>query len=241
MKLLASVISVREAERIADVAALVDVKDPSRGPLGAPDASLVRDIRAMLGPGALLSAALGDLVPDSMETVESARRMAGAGATHVKAGLGRVTFTQARATLRMVKNALDPRVKVIAAAYGDAAALGLFNPGQLPELALEAGIDGVLIDTFGKDGRSLFDHQTAEALGGIVSRARGLGLQTALAGALNETHIPLLGAILPDWAGFRTALTVRGDRAAEGVDRMRTLALAGMLAAAQATAKARRA
>lgn len=241
MKLLASVISVTEAGRLADVAALVDVKNPARGPLGAPDPALVREIRRALGPSAPLSAALGDLVPDRMETVELARQMAEAGATHVKAGLARVSFDQARATLRMVKNALDPRVAVIAAAYGDAEELGLFPPGQLPELALEAGIDGVMVDTCRKDGRSLFDHQKPETVGEIISRARALGLQTALAGALGEAHLPILGELSPDWAGFRTALTANGDRAREGVDRMRALALSGMLAAARATASARRA
>ena len=68
MRLLVSVRNAQEA-RLADAggAAIIDAKEPSRGPLGQVDASVLEEIRAALPARKWLSAALGDVsTPDDI-------------------------------------------------------------------------------------------------------------------------------------------------------------------------------
>lgn len=226
MRLLASVISALEAELIADLADSLDVKNPSRGALGAPDVSTIREIRARIGSHVLLSSAMGELDP---ETVELARAMAASGADIVKTALAGIERAEALDQLRAVRKFLPKTKRLVVAAYADAGTHGFFDPRDLPILAHEAGADGILIDTCQKDGLGLFDFIQPNDLRKIVVEARGYGLMTAIAGSLGLEDIPMTKSVLPDWIGFRSAITASGIREEEGVDREKVILLKDIL------------
>src|SRR5439155_14076862 len=66
-KLLISVRSAMEAEMaLAGGADVIDIKEPRRGALGAADSRVWRAVRKVIGPRAVLSLALGELLDDSI-------------------------------------------------------------------------------------------------------------------------------------------------------------------------------
>ncbi|HEB71106.1 MAG TPA: hypothetical protein ENI77_00615 [Nitrospirae bacterium] len=214
MRLLATVICVEEAVKIVGYADLLDVKDPSKGSLGAPDIETVRDIKKAVG-SAPLSVALGDL--DS-GTVELGLSMASAGADIIKIGLADNSRQEAVDVFKALKKRLPPKARVVAAAYADAGYHQFFSPLGLPSFAVEASADGILIDTFEKSGKKLFDFLSARELVSIISTARDLKLMTALAGSLDVDDIEDVALASPGFVGFRSAITISGNRNGRGVD-----------------------
>jgi len=212
MKFLATVVSGAEAKIIADLVDLLDVKDPSTGAMGAPGYAAVRGVRSVIGGQSPLSVALGDVDADNvLAVVELARLMAGGGATMVKVGLSKINQDTALGVLIIL---------VSAVAYADGDRMGFFPAFALPGVARDAGIDGIMLDTFTKgDGKSLLDHLSPEFIQSIIGEAKKLGLKTALAGSLDIKHIDPIAQINPDWIGFRGAITMDGIRQTSGVDR----------------------
>ncbi|HJM82244.1 MAG TPA: (5-formylfuran-3-yl)methyl phosphate synthase [Nitrospinota bacterium] len=230
MRLLTSVISPAEAAHIFDLSDLIDIKDPSSGSLGMPDPITVRDTRKLIGVDADLSVAIGDLDKQGQKTIDRAKTLVGFGATYIKTALSDIDKTTARLNLKKLKSSVPLSVKVIAAAYVDAITYGYFNPMDLPRIAFEARLDGVLLDTFLKEGKTLFDYADDHMLTQFVVEARELGLVTALAGSLSIEHLERIFKINPDWVGFRSALTMSGIREESGVDRMKVSALKSCMA-----------
>jgi uncharacterized protein (UPF0264 family) len=221
MKFLATVVSGAEAKIIADLVDLLDVKDPSTGAMGAPGYAAVRGVRSVIGGQSPLSVALGDVDADNvLAVVELARLMAGGGATMVKVGLSKINQDTALGVLIDLKKAMPKNILVSAVAYADGDRMGFFPAFALPGVARDAGIDGIMLDTFTKgDGKSLLDHLSPEFIQSIIGEAKKLGLKTALAGSLDIKHIDPIAQINPDWIGFRGAITMDGIRQTSGVDR----------------------
>ena len=57
----------------------------------------------------------------------------------------------------------------------------------------------------------------------LVAVARGAGTMVGLAGALRIEHQPMLVALAPDFAGFRTAVCAAGRSSAIDPTRLRAL------------------
>jgi len=231
MKLLATVISSAEAKLIADLVDLIDVKDPSKGPLGAAGLVTVHSIRSAVGSHAPLSVALGELDPNNVGgTVELGRLMAGAGATMLKVGLSNIKEQTALKTLTELKKALSDKVAVAAVAYADGDELGFFPYFALPGIAKDAGLDGIMLDTYTKgENKSLLDYISSSYIKTIIDEGKNLGLKTALAGGLDLQHIDEISRISPDWIGFRAAITTEGVREKIGIDRSKVNKLKMMI------------
>ncbi|MDH5639121.1 MAG: (5-formylfuran-3-yl)methyl phosphate synthase [Nitrospinota bacterium] len=221
MKMLGTVVSGAEAKLVADLVDLIDVKDPSKGSLGAPDQVTVHNIRMAIGSQGPLSVAMGDIDPENPHAVvELGRLMAGAGATMLKVGLTTVPEEVVAKTLGELKKAVSENVQVAAVAYADAENHGFFAPARLPILARDTGLDGIMIDTFTKaPDQSSLDYLSEEIIKTIFDEARKLGLRTALAGGLDMEHIDEVVRAKPDIVGFRTAITSEGEREKSGIDR----------------------
>jgi uncharacterized protein (UPF0264 family) len=112
--------------------------------------------------------------------------------------------------VRSVKD-YDKNKKVVASGYSDYRRIGSLPLYELPAIGMKAGVDVVMMDTGIKDGRSTFDFQTEDDLTGFVSRARSMGLQTAIAGTIKFENIPALKRISPDIIGVRGCVC-GGDR-----------------------------
>jgi len=196
VKLLVSVVSAAEARAaLRGGADVIDVKDPSRGALGAPSPAVVAEIVAEVGGVAPVSVALGDLPA----TAPPVRDVA-----FVKAGL-RGDVDSAVAQLAALRDLVGPGTGVVAAAYADAARCDALPPAVLPEVVARAGIAGALVDTCVKDGRGLYAWLTPAELEDLIARTPG---RFAVAGQLGLDELTRVSA---DFVGVRSAVC-GGDR-----------------------------
>ncbi|MFL5327763.1 MAG: (5-formylfuran-3-yl)methyl phosphate synthase [Gemmataceae bacterium] len=100
----------------------------------------------------------------------------------------------------------------VAVAYADAADATVSAPDvdEVIVAAYETGAAVLLIDTFQKDGASLFDWLSIPRLREIVGECHQHGLRVALAGSLNARHIEHLLPLKPDWIAVRGAACEAG-------------------------------
>jgi len=208
MRLMISVVSAEEArEALQGGADILDVKNPAEGSLGAQHPRVIREIRSLTPPGVELSAAIGDMPNLPGTAALAALGAATCGADYVKVGLhGPRNEAEALVLLREVKEAVrEFNISVIAACYADYRRAGTLNPDCLPRLAASTGVSGCLIDTAIKDGLTLFDFLSPDALRLLVEQAHAAGLLFGMAGALRENDLPIVRDIGADVAGLRTA------------------------------------
>ncbi|SNB78389.1 Uncharacterized protein, UPF0264 family [Arboricoccus pini] len=206
--MLASVADLDEAMVAVEQGAdLVDLKDPTRGALGAWPVESVRAAVEALGDRALLSATVGDLPVDPESLVEAARRMAATGVAIVKIG-----FFAASASLDELAAAVRALAAVTAEGTRLVAVLMADQELHLPLLPMlaSAGFKGAMLDTADKAAGPLSRHLSAPALADFVDRVRRLSMLCGLAGSLRQSDIAPLAALAPDYLGFRGALCGAG-------------------------------
>jgi len=225
--LLASVASAGEAATALEGGAeIVDLKDPRRGPLGPCSARTLAAARRTglrLDPARPMSAALGPArCPRTPRRAASAARL---GYAYVKCGLeGLADLPAAVRALRAVARAAraaSPQVQVIAAGFADAERIRSLPWRLLPEAAARAGVDGCLLDTAGKDGRSLSVWVSPRDLAAFVADCRRRGLLCALAGSIAANDLPAIVALGADIIGARGALCDGGRTGWLSAERLR--------------------
>ena len=214
--LLVSVRSVDEARAaLAGGAAVIDVKEPDRGPLGCADFEVCRAVRRAVPPGVPVSIALGELRewqapgrsspapgPPSPDLF--------AGIAYRKLGLAGAgpDWVEAWADLR---RAWGPGASWVAVAYADWARADAPHPDSVLDAALAAtDCAGVLVDTWDKTRPNPID----ASWGPWVARARRGGRRVALAGGLDAAAIARLAPLRPDLFAVRGAACRHGDRLA---------------------------
>ena len=204
-RFLASVRDALEAEiALGACADIIDLKDPAQGALGAPDPkTLVETVRRVAGR-AELSATIGDLPMHGTVLRDAVLTMAASGVDYIKLGL--FPGGDGRGCLDMLADRA-PGMGLIFVLFADA-----WPDFDGLEAAAEIGAHGVMLDTAGKDGRSLLDHLTVAALSRFVASARARGLIVGLAGSLKPNHVAALLPLEPDLLGFRGALCRGGAR-----------------------------
>lgn len=219
-KLLVSVRSANEARAaLAGGCDLLDVKEPSRGSLGAADekeiAAVCELTQAAQRP-VPISLALGEL--DEWSAERSALRMPDA-VLFVKLGLsccrGRTDWPDRWRELRLrFDHAAGRPLNWVAVLYADEAAEGP-DSEALIDLAVTTGCRGLLVDTFHKDGRRLFDHVGPERLAAWRESASAAGLLFAVAGSLRAADLSRLVSVRPDVVAVRGAVCRGEERVAE--------------------------
>jgi len=228
MRLLVSVRNVEEALDAARGGAdFIDLKEPGQGALGGLPAPAIGEIvDALRGEGIRLpvSATIGDLPmnhPGRLDEMLARVHAVGAcGVDYVKVGIepgaeGSVAW-QALELLATCGLAVVP---VFLADRGlDFAQLR--HAGRL-------GFPAIMADTADKLAGSLLDAVPAEELRRFVKEVRAAGALVGLAGALRATDAAALAELMPDFAGFRTAVC-QGSRAA-ALDSRRVRALAAAM------------
>ena len=229
MRLLVSVRSGVEAVRAVEGGAdIVDAKEPTRGSLGAVDADVLSEIVGAVPAGVPLSVALGDLEAlDDVAGVLDAVGERGGRADYVKVGFAGVTDeAQVRRIIEGVvaaASALPDCPRVVAVAYADAREARSVHPHILAKLAADGGADGVLLDTWTKDGRDLFAWISSSTLKEWVREARSLRLTVAVAGSIGPDSIPTVLGVEADIVGVRGAACEGGRTGRVSVGRVRGL------------------
>ncbi|HEU5040293.1 MAG TPA: (5-formylfuran-3-yl)methyl phosphate synthase [Gemmatimonadales bacterium] len=221
MHLLVSVRSAAEArEAVAGGADIVDAKEPTRGPLGMVDPSVLRAIAAAVPVGMPLSVALGDCT-GADAAAESVRAVAeglgiGRAAQYLKIGFHGVGRRELVDEIlgSAVAAAQGAGMAIVAAAYADHAAVGSPDPDVIASAAARQGAEGVLLDAWTKDGRTLLDWIEPSPLRRWVARSGRLGLLTAVAGSLDLATLPRVLESGADIVGVRGA-ACEGGRSGE--------------------------
>jgi (5-formylfuran-3-yl)methyl phosphate synthase len=207
--LLASVTNLNEADSaLAAGADIIDLKDPSRGALGALSLARIKRIVAAIDHRCSVSATVGDLPAKPNVIGQAVRATAATGVAYVKVGLfGSAYFGDC---LDRLAEQASAGARLIAVLFAD-----LAPDFKTLAMLADAGFTGAMLDTAVKSRGGLRRHMSVERLGEFVRQARRSGLVTGLAGSLRCEDIDPLLATKPDYLGFRTALCRGESRTAE--------------------------
>ncbi|PCJ32590.1 MAG: hypothetical protein COA90_02815 [Gammaproteobacteria bacterium] len=208
-KWLASVQSAEEARLLlSSLPDILDVKDPSKGALGALNVDKVEEIVGIIDDKCLTSATIGDLAMDSEIIGEKMGEMAKTGVSYVKIGLFPDPSIE-QCLIDLEKTVKSLNVPVIAVIFADKP----LNVDYLP-LLNKSGFEGVMIDTAIKNGKCLLDNISTSELSLFVSEVKSKSMLCGLAGALKLEDIKPLQALGADYLGFRSALCLKRTRTA---------------------------
>ena len=218
-RMLVSVRSVDEALAAARGGAdFIDLKEPGEGALGGlPVATIDAIVGALRAHGIALpvSATIGDLPMHALDRIRAQVDAVGAcGVDYVKVGIER--GPEAFAVLDALAACGWPVVPVFIADRGLDAALTAH--------ACALDFPGLMVDTADKLAGSLFDAVPMADLQAFVAQVRASGRMAGAAGALRMAHIPVLQALAPDFAGFRSAVCVADRKTALCPERLAALA-----------------
>lgn len=205
--LLASVTGPDEAAvALAHGADIIDLKDASRGALGALDRDVLRATVAAVGGRCPVSAVTGDLPMEPDVIAAAVARTAETKVDYVKVGL---FAGQRRQDCIRALAPLAQATKIVGVMFADRGA-----DNDLIKLMAESGFAGAMLDTADKSAGRLIDCMDVAALRVFVGACREHGLLAGLAGSLEAPDVPRLLLLEPDYLGFRGALCVGRDRTA---------------------------
>ncbi len=230
MKLLVSVVSLEEARVAVEAGcAVLDIKNPDEGSLGANFPWVVDEImQAFPNLACETSATIGDLPHKPGTAALAAHCVASLGLDYVKAGLlSSTSYEQALEMMRAVKRAThlaNPQARAVAAGFADWRKFNGLSLTDLVRAASDSGVDVCLIDTWIKDGSTLFDNLSFDELAEFVGQCRNAGIMCALAGSIKEKHLTDLARLGPDLIGVRGALCQDQSDRRSAVDPIRTRA-----------------
>jgi len=221
IKLLVSPKSLEEAKVVIQQKDVdyIDCKNPLEGSLGANFPWIIKKMKGLIPPNSsqLLSATIGDFpnLPGSASL--AALGAAVSGADIIKIGLkGSTTEDESiylmKGVVKAVKN-FNENIKVVVAGYADRIRMNS-SPDflLLPNIAAKSGAEIVMLDTFIKDGKGLFDFLSVEELKLFKNKAKKLNLEVALAGYLMKDSLPMIKKIMPDIIGVRSIVCEGYDR-----------------------------
>jgi (5-formylfuran-3-yl)methyl phosphate synthase len=216
MKVLISPVDKEEAIIASNGGAdIVDVKNPKEGSLGANFPWIIKEIKEAVNGRQPISATIGDFNFKPGTASLAAFGAAVAGADYIKVGLYDIqTREQALELLTKITRAVkdyDATKKIVASGYSDYERINSISPLLLPEVAAEAGVDVVMVDTAIKDGKSTFEFMDEKKLKKFTDLAHEHGLENAIAGSLRFEDLPTLERIGPDIIGVR-GMVCGGDR-----------------------------
>ena len=212
MRLLVSVRDVHEAmDAIGGGADVIDVKEPSRGALGAADPLVARAIARYVDARKPVSIVLGD-VTDACEAVALAAVAGESGASMIKVGLGGVASIARACTLVRAVSSQVVSAATVVVAYGDPQRARSLPVERILELAFNEGARGLVLDTFDKTGPPLPALVRRARLERLVDDAHAAGLFVGVAGKLGQEHVREMSDLGVDLFGVRGAVCTTSDR-----------------------------
>lgn len=229
-------VSVRDqAEAVAAIAggaAIIDVKEPARGPLGRADAAVAAEVIGAVAGLAPVTLACGELAAGSdailayLADVLSRLPAGVAAPVGIKAGPAGLSLDGWREAFAPLARRLPRGIEPVAVGYADAAAAASPRPESLLTEAAQMGVLTMLIDTFDKRGPGLFGAVSHESIRNWIALAADRGVALALAGRLGRADVAAAFALGADICGVRTAACHGGRRgrvSASLVTRLATL------------------
>lgn len=209
--LLISVRSAEEAVVARDNGAdLIDVKEPSRGPLGAAHPETVAAVLAAVDGAVPVSAALGEWTPNAVTEAH----------WHLKLPLQFVKWGLAGygnpagwgEDLLETRRQVPAGTEVVCVAYADWEAAKSLPPAEIVKFAKRYRYRAFLFDTFAKNGKTLLDHLSVAELTEMVANLKRSMIQVALGGSLKLEQVKQVKPIGADWLAVRGAVCAGGIR-----------------------------
>jgi len=105
---------------------------------------------------------------------------------------------------------IDYDVKVVCGCYSDYKRAGTLSPAEVTDIPCDADVDGILVDTAVKDGKSTFDFMGVDELLELKDELKSRGLLFALAGGISWRDIEKVKEVKPDVLGVRTMVCENG-------------------------------
>lgn len=242
-------VSVRDggeaAEALAGGSAIIDVKEPLAGPLGAAAPAMVAAIATVVGNSAPWTLACGELLAARADVEAGTQRaieyvadvcgrLVAPAPMAVKVGLSGAVDTPWRDALGRMATGLPAGTGLVAVAYADWQRCRGPDPEALIATAAGAGCRGVLVDTFDKSGPGLFGVVDRAVISRWVALAHAAGMPIALAGKLSLDDVASAVSVGADVVGVRSVAcgarqpgggdgdrlgTVQRDRVGRAVER----------------------
>ena len=210
-KLLVSVKSADEAGAAVEAGAdLIDVKDPARGPLGMAHHETVAAVLEVVNGRVPVSAALGEWSPAVLTAAHWHLELP---LTYVKWGLAGYAYGPGWGEdLLQTKRALPAGLELVAVAYADWEKADSVPPAEVAKHAKRFRYRAFLLDTFQKDGRTLFDFMTTDEVRTLVETLHRGGVLVALGGSLTPDDRARLSGVTPDYFAVRGSACAGGKR-----------------------------
>jgi hypothetical protein len=208
-RLLVSVRSADEAkEAMKGGADLIDIKEPSKGPLGMAEHEVVAAVLDVVKGKVPVSAALGEWSDQSLTEAVWHLELP---LDYVKWGLANYPNEPGWGEdLLDGRRQILARTEVVAVAYADAKRAKAIPPADIAKFARRYRYRAFLLDTFLKDGKTLLDFMKPAELRELVASLKATGCFVALGGSLKFEQIPVLRTLGADCIAVRGAVCANG-------------------------------
>jgi (5-formylfuran-3-yl)methyl phosphate synthase len=232
----ALLVSVRNADEallaLAGGADIIDVKEPTRGSLGAADADVIGRVLDVVGARVPISIAAGELPINRPAVWTDLPPSIVNRVTFVKWGLaGCGDRTNWTGVWREVTSRFSQVALTVAVVYADWHAAAAPPPNEIVDEAKSVGCAAVLVDTWDKTGRGLFDNWSMDVARTFCRRVQSTGLMVALAGSLCESRLADAVGAGADIVALRGAACIGGRTGCVSEDRIRAIRASLRLAA----------
>jgi uncharacterized protein (UPF0264 family) len=224
-------VSVRSADEVAAAleggADLIDVKEPSKGPLAPAEAEVVAAVIDAVDGQVPVSAALGEWSPNAITEAHWHLELP---LQYVKWGLAGYAHSPGWGEdLLDTRRELPINTEMVMVAYADWERAKSVPPTEVAKFAKRFRFKAFLLDTWGKDGKTLLDFMTAKEIAELVNGLKRVYTTVAIGGSLRPEQLKQLKGVVPDYFAVRTSACAAGKR--DGIiDAMRVKKWKEMLA-----------
>jgi uncharacterized protein (UPF0264 family) len=207
-------VSVRSADEVkaalAGGADLIDVKEPARGALAPAEAEVVAAVIDKVRGKVSVSAALGEWSPNAITEAHWHLELP---LQYVKWGLAGYAATPGWGEdLLDTRRELPIGTEMVAVAYADWERAKSVPPAEVAKFARRYRFKAFLLDTWGKDGKTLLDFLTPDDVAGLVDGLRRVDTTVAVGGSLRPEHVKQLRGVTPDYFAVRSSACAAGKR-----------------------------
>ena len=209
--LLVSVRSADEVEAaLSGGADLIDVKEPTKGPLGMAEAEVVAAVVAKVKKRVPVSAALGEWSPEAITVAHWHLELK---LDFVKWGLAGYTPTPGWGEdILDTRRELPAGMEMVAVAYADWERAKSVPPAEIVKFAKRFRFKAFLLDTWNKDGKTLLDFLKPAEIAELLESVGRVGMKSAIGGSLRPEQVKQLKGVEPDWYAVRASACAGGKR-----------------------------
>lgn len=207
-------VSVRSADEVAAAleggADLIDVKEPMKGPLAPAEAEVVAAVIDAVDGRVSVSAALGEWSPNAITEAHWHLELP---LQYVKWGLAGYAPTPGWGEdLLDTRRELPIGTEMVAVAYADWERAKSVPPTEVAKFAKRFRFKAFLLDTWGKDGKTLLDFMTAKEIAALVDGLKRVYTTVVVGGSLRPEQVKQLKGVVPDYFAVRTSACAAGKR-----------------------------